>query len=229
MPIDYTKRPARAAAAPPAADASSAPPGPSGPVVLTKAAPAVSLQKNIGGVLRVNLNWNARPSKPRGFFNKAEPTLDLDLGCLYEFTDGGKGVVQALGNSFTAFTGGASTPAIRLDQDDRSGNVEGGENLFIDLAQVDRIRRVLVFALIYEGAANWAAANGVATMYPASGPSITINLDDPRDGARVCAIALLEPRGGELVVRREVNYINGAQRALDEAYGWGMRWSAGRK
>lgn len=223
MPIDYTKRPAQPPAPP------AAPPAPRGPVVLTKAAPSVSLQKNIGGMLRVNLNWNARPAKPRGFFAKSEPTLDLDLGCLYEFTDGGKGVVQALGNAFSASPGGASTPAIRLDGDDRSGAVEGGENLFIDLTQIDRIRRVLVFALIYEGAANWAAANGVATLFPANEPSITINLDDPRDGARVCAIALLEPRGGQLNVRREVNYINGAQRALDEAYGWGMRWTAGRK
>jgi tellurite resistance protein TerA len=40
---------------------------------------------------------------------------------------------------------------------------------------------------------------------------------------------LLENQGGELVVRREVNYINGGQRALDEAYGWGMRWTTGRK
>jgi tellurite resistance protein TerA len=26
-----------------------------------------------------------------------------------------------------------------------------------------------------------------------------------------------------------VNYINGGQRLLDEAYGWGMNWTAGRK
>jgi tellurite resistance protein TerA len=197
--------------------------------VLTKAAPTVSLTKHASGMLRVNLNWNARPNEPRGFFRKAEPTLDLDLGCLYEFADGSKGVVQALGNSFTAGAGATGNPVIRLDGDDRSGSVAGGENLLIDLGQVARIRRILVFALIYQGAANWAAAAGVATLYPASGPSITINLDDPRDGARICAIAQLTSDGGDLVVRREVNYINGGQRALDEAYGWGMRWVAGRK
>ena len=227
MPIDYTKRPAQPAAS--AQPTASAPVQPTGPVLLTKSAPTVSLAKHTGGMLRVNLNWNARPTQSRGFFHKPEPTLDLDLGCLYEFTDGTKGVVQALGKAFTAGSAGVATPIIRLDGDDRSGNVAAGENLFIDLAQVARIRRILVFALIYEGAANWAAAAGVATLYPANGQPITINLDDPREGARICAIARLEAQGGDLVVHREINYLNGGQRALDEAYGWGMRWTAGRK
>jgi tellurite resistance protein TerA len=217
MPIDYSKRPKQSAPAP------AAPAAPAGPVVLTKSAPSVSLEKHTGGMLRVNLNWNARPAEPRGFFRKAEPSLDLDLGCLY------KGVVQALGNAFVAAPRDLRTPVIRLDGDDRSGNVAGGENLLVDLGHVDQIRRVLVFALIYEGAANWAAANGVATLYPANGAPITIALDDTRDGARVCAIAMLTNEGGNLIVHREVNYINGGQRALDEAYGWGMRWTVGRK
>jgi tellurite resistance protein TerA len=223
MPIDYSKRPKQSAPAP------AAPAAPAGPVVLTKSAPSVSLEKHTGGMLRVNLNWNARPAEPRGFFRKAEPSLDLDLGCLYEFADGTKGVVQALGNAFVAAPRDLRTPVIRLDGDDRSGNVAGGENLLVDLGHVDQIRRVLVFALIYEGAANWAAANGVATLYPANGAPITIALDDTRDGARVCAIAMLTNEGGNLIVHREVNYINGGQRALDEAYGWGMRWTVGRK
>jgi tellurite resistance protein TerA len=86
-----------------------------------------------------------------------------------------------------------------------------------------------VFALIYEGAANWAAADGVVTLFPATGPQIEVRLDDPRDGARICGVAMLESTGGDLAVRREVNYINGGQRLLDEAYGWGMNWTAGRK
>lgn len=213
MAIDYTKRPK--------ADA---------PVVLTKSAPAVSLAKpSGGGQLRVNLNWTARPSKPASRFHKTPPSLDLDLGCLYEFSDGSKGVVQALGEAFTASPRDVRTPVIRLDRDDRSGAETGGENLYIDLAHLDAIRRILVFALIYEGAANWAAADGVVTLYPASGATITINLDEARDGARICAIAQLRNQNGTLVVQREVNYINGAQRALDEAYRWGMRWQAGRK
>ena len=240
MGIDYTKRPSQQPpAAAPAAPAPAAP-APAAPatgapislskVTLTKAAPTVSLSKHGGnrGVLAVNLNWDARPPAKGGFFKKMTQ-LDLDLGCLYEFTDGTKGVVQALGNSFTAKPRGVSDNVIWLDGDDRSGTNTAGENLFVNLAFASQIKRILVFALIYEGAANWAAAKGVVTLFPATGPQVEVHLDDPRDGARICGVALLESAGGDLSVRREVNYINGGQRLLDEAYGWGMNWTAGRK
>jgi tellurite resistance protein TerA len=229
MPIDYTKRPG----AEPQPEPQPEPPPTAAPVSLskvrlTKAAPSVSLSKHGGarGMMHVNLNWNARAPE-KGFFKKTQQ-LDLDLGCLYEFADGTKGVVQALGNSFTA-QNRRGKQLLRLDGDDRSGQVSGGENLFVDLTDPSEISRILVFALIYEGAANWAAANGVATLTPAGAAPLEVLLDDPRDGARICAIALISNRNGEIVVQREVNYINGAQRALDQAYGWGMNWAPGRK
>jgi tellurite resistance protein TerA len=232
MPIDYTKRPSNPDPPPAQAAEPAAPAVSLSKVTLTKQAPKVSLTKqgSAGGVLRVNLNWNARPAgASRGLFKRPEPTLDLDLGCLYEFTDGSKGVVQALGRAFSASPRGVAEPVIRLDGDDRSGSNSEGENLFINLAYASQIRRVLVFALIYEGAANWAAADGVVTLYPATGPQIEVRLDEPRDGARICGIALLEQAGDDLSVRREVNYINGSQSRLDAAYGWGMNWAPGRK
>jgi tellurite resistance protein TerA len=240
MGIDYTKRPqsspaqpaTQAAPAAPVAAPASPPAVSTTKVTLTKAAPTVSLTKSggAGGTMRVNLNWNARPPQERGgLFKRQAAALDLDLGCLYEFADGTKGVVQALGNAFTARPRGVSSNVIWLDGDDRSGSNSAGENLFVDLAHLNTIKRIMVFALIYEGAANWAAADGVVTLYPAAGPQVEVRLDDPRDGARICGIALLENTGGELTVRREVNYLNGAQRVLDEAYGWGMNWTAGRK
>ncbi len=229
MGIDYTKRPAAqpASAQPTSAQPTSAQVSLS-KVRLTKAAPSVSLTKHGGvrGMLQVNLNWDARPPA-RGLFKK-NTALDLDLGCLYEFSDGSKGVVQALGNAFTAGDR-RGKQLLRLDGDDRSGSVSTGENLFVDLSDPSRIKRILIFALIYQGAANWAAANGVATLTPAGAAPIEVLLDDPRDGARICAIALISNQNGEIVIRREVNYLNGAQRALDEAYGWGMNWTAGRK
>ena len=50
MPIDYTKR-AQPSAAPTPQNAPPAPSAPSGPVVLTKSAPTVSLSKNAGDFL----------------------------------------------------------------------------------------------------------------------------------------------------------------------------------
>jgi tellurite resistance protein TerA len=235
MAIDYNKRPPTEPVSPasPASPGGSAAPVSLSKVTLTKAAPTVSLTKqgSSSGLLRVNLNWNSRPAGSGGglFKRSQSASIDLDLGCLYEFTDGSKGVVQALGNSFSAAPKGVQGRVIWLDGDDRSGTNTDGENLFIDLAAAHLIKRVMVFALIYEGVANWAAANGVVTLFPATGPQVEVRLDEARDGARICGVALIEQSGGELSVRREVNYLNGSQRALDEAYGWGLRWTAGRK
>lgn len=226
MPIDYTK--------------SADDPQPRvnlGKVTLTKATPAVSLRKqgaSLSGTLRVNLNWNARPAGAAtgggGLFKRrgAQATaIDLDLGCLYELTDGTKSVVQALGNAFRSRNPG--TPIINLDGDDRSGTNTGGENLSVDLSRLGEIKRILVFAMIYEGVTNWAGADGVVTIFPIGSPPIEVRLDEHSPTARVCGIAMLENTGNDLSVRREVRYVEGSQRALDEAYGWGLSWTAGRK
>jgi tellurite resistance protein TerA len=230
--IDYNKRPAQGQGATP-------PPAAGGggvslsKVTLTKSAPSVSLTKQgaAGGQLRVNLQWSsgAAPQK-KGLFGRLAGGgggIDLDLACLWEFTDGSKGVVQALGNAFQAPYRGA--PIIRLDGDDRSGAAVGGENMFIDLSRVNEIRRILVFTFIYEGVPNWASADGVVTLYPSSGPEIEVRLDESDSGSPTCVIAMLENRGGELVVQREVRYIRGGQADVDRAYGWGMEWARGSK
>jgi tellurite resistance protein TerA len=220
--IDYTKRPPK-----PAGDGGGVS---LSKITLTKSAPSVSLSKrgSGGGQLRVNLQWSAGEQQNRGLFGKRRAkAIELDLACLWEFSDGSKGVVQALGNAFQAPYHGA--PIIRLDGDDRSGTATGGENMFIDLSRVDEIRRILVFAFIYEGVPNWASADGVVTLHPASGPEIEVRLDEPDPSSPTCAIAMLENQGGDLVVRREVRYIRGGQADVDAAYGWGMEWARGRK
>jgi tellurite resistance protein TerA len=231
MAIEYTKGPAAGA------DSGST----TGPVnlskvTLTKSAPSVSLTKRgaATGQLRVNLNWNARPAAPQqgGFFKRmaaaAQPGIDLDLGCLYEFQDGTKGVVQALGNAFASRNQGAA-PIITLDGDDRTGTSTDGENLRIDLNRTAEIRRILVFAFIYEGVPNWAAAGGVVTLHPAQGAPVEVVLDESDPRAPMCAIALLTNNGSDLSVNREVRYIPGGHDLLDRTYGWGMRWTPGRK
>ncbi|WP_433196821.1 TerD family protein [Nocardia sp. CA-107356] len=193
-------------------------------VTLSKATPSITLTKpgDQQGIMRVNLNWS---SGPKGFFRRSK-AVDLDLGCLYELSNGAKGVVQAIGNNFGSLQ---SEPFIQLDGDDRSGASASGENMHIDLTRPELFRRILIFAFIYEGVPNWAAADGVVTLFPTSGPQIEVRLDSPVNGARSCAIALLQNQGSGITVHREVNYINGAQRAIDEAYNWGMQWHAGRK
>ncbi|WP_433492679.1 TerD family protein [Nocardia grenadensis] len=226
MGIDYTKyqAPSAVGGVTPAA-------GPE-KLTLTKNERSVDLAKGgeRQGVMRVNLNWtNPEPVGKPGFFARllgASGGIDLDLGCLYELADGSKGVVQALGNSYGDLN---KPPFIALDRDDRTGAVTDGENLHINLADPAAFRRILVFAMIYEGAANWAAVDGVVTMYPTAGPQIEVRLDSAVDGARICAVALLTNTGRGLTVGREVEYVNGSQADLDRAYQWGIRWAAGRK
>ncbi|WP_327151854.1 TerD family protein [Nocardia sp. NBC_01329] len=229
MGIDYTKK--SGPSGPPRTSGGSA----AGPakLTLTKTERRVDLAKRgeRQGVMRVNLNWtNPQPAqKKTGFFAKLLGVgggVDLDLGCLYELADGSTGVIQALGRSY----GDAHKPPyIALDRDDRTGAVSGGENLHINLADPAAFRRILIFAMIYEGAPNWAAVDGVVTMFPTSGPQVEVRLDSAVDGARICAVALLTAADGGLTVQREVEYISGSQADLDRAYQWNMRWAAGRK
>ncbi|MBH0778596.1 TerD family protein [Nocardia bovistercoris] len=193
-------------------------------VTLSKATPSINLTKpgESQGVMRVNLNWS---SGRRGFFRRARP-IDLDLGCLYELADGGKGVVQAIGKNFGTLD---AAPHIRLDGDDRSGADSAGETMHIDLTRPELFKRVLIFAFIYDGVPNWAAADGVVTLFPTQGPRVEVRLDSPVNDARSCAVALLENHGHGITVNREVNYINGTQRHIDQAYRWGMEWHSTTK
>ncbi|WP_020112743.1 TerD family protein [Rhodococcus sp. 114MFTsu3.1] len=227
MAIDYTRKPSTPAT--PAVSLSK--------VTLSKSAPSVNLTKagESQGTMRVNLNWStgAAPApKKKGFLAKLAAAsygtggVDLDLGCLYELADGSKGVIQALGNSFGAVD---RAPYIALDGDDRSGTVVGGENMHINLARPEMFKRVLIFAMIYEGAPNWAAVDGVVTLFPTSGPQVEVKLESDSNSARICAIALLESGKQGVTVTRLVEYIQGSQSDLDKKYGWGMKWAAGRK
>lgn len=198
-------------------------------IELKKTGDKINLNKTSSplGEILVNLNWNQKTAK--GFLSSitnSNSSVDLDLGCLFELEDGYKGVVQALGNSFGNLT---YEPYIALDQDDRTGTVKGGENLRINGNKLPKFKRILVYAFIYEGAANWAEVDGVVTLKQQSGPDIEVRLDDHRKGRNMCAIALLENVNNEtLSVKKVVEYFNG-HREMDKAFKWGMRWSTGSK
>lgn len=197
-------------------------------VELKKTGDKINLNKTDSplGEILVNLNWNQKTAK--GFLSSVlnAGSVDLDLGCLFELEDGFKGTVQALGNTFGDLN---YEPYIALDQDDRTGAVKGGENLRINGNKITKFKRILVYAFIYEGAANWAEVDGVVTLEQQSGPDIEVRLDEHRKGKRMCAIALLENVKDETMsVKKVVEYFNG-HKEMDRAFNWGMRWSAGSK
>ncbi|MEV7867417.1 TerD family protein [Streptomyces sp. NPDC088124] len=229
-----------AAPTPPAQPAPSRPATPVrlSKVTLTKDAPSVSLAKQGGtsGAMRVNLNWQVR-KQFKGWGAKLgravamHGDLDLDLCALYELTDGRKGVVQALGNAFGALN---QPPYIHLDGDDRTGAVSSGENLTINLDHKDRLRRVVIFVTIYEGARSFADLDATVTLQPQHGAAIDFSLGECTVASTVCSLALITNTGSDLVVQREARFLVpergvSPQRTIDYAYGWGMNWTPGRK
>ena len=202
-------------------------------IELKKKGQTINLTKstnNAIGEILVNLNWNQQSvAKSGGFFSSllGKPKgIDLDLGCLYELQNGQKGCVQALGNAFGLFE---AAPFTKLDGDDRTGSSTDGENLRINGNKISEIKRIVVYAFIYEGVANWSQADGVVTLKYPAGPDIEVRLDEHRNGKIMCAIAMIENVNNETFkVERLVEYFQG-HRDMDQAYGWGMNWQAGKK
>jgi tellurite resistance protein TerA len=185
----------------------------------------LSLKKG-GGLqpIHLNLNWD-KPKPKTGLmgFLSSTPNVDLDLGCMFELEDGLKGVIQPLGNQFGSKAG---APWIHLDKDDRSGAASDGENMVI--YRPDLIRRVMVFALIYEGTANFATVNGRLLMKDHLGNEITIHLNNPDSTRRFCSIAVITKRGDSVEISKEERYYRGHAEA-DGYYQFGFRWVAGQK
>ncbi|WP_455359144.1 TerD family protein [Streptomyces sp. SYSU K21746] len=207
-------------------------------VTLTKESPSVSLTKQGGtsGAMRVNLSWQVR-KQFKGWGAKLgravamHADLDLDLCALYELTDGRKGVVQALGNAFGSLH---QPPFIHLDGDDRTGGSASGENLTINLDHKDKLRRVVIFVTIYEGARSFADLDATVTLQPLNGAPIEFSLGECTVPSTVCSLALITNTGSDLVVQREARFLVpergvSPQRTMDYTYGWGMNWTPGRK
>ncbi|HEY5837128.1 TerD family protein [Streptomyces sp.] len=200
-------------------------PPPSGPstVTLTEQAPAVSLacQGGTAGALRIGLDW--RLAHGQG----SADGLGLDLCALFELSDGGTGVVQALGGAFGSLH---RPPFILLHGAEPTGSPGTGEHLTLNLDHLTYFRRVLVFVTLHQGAPSLAGLRATVTLAPEHGAAVDFSLAECTVPATVCALALLTRDGTDLVVRREARYLVprrgvSPQRTADYAYGWGLNWT----
>ena len=218
-------RPTPPTAAPIVAPAPATPKVSLGKVTLDKRGEKTAISLNKGGgvqPIRVNLNWEA-PQK-KGFLAQLTGSApDLDLGCMFRMKSGAGGVIQPLGNYFGSQN---SEPFIFLDKDDRSGAAQDGENLTI--FRPDQIDTVMIFALIYQGAADFTSVNGRVTMKDQSGNEILIRLNAPERGLGFCAVATIRAVGGQIEFVKEEQYFKGHPEA-DARFGFGFNWKAGSK
>ncbi len=177
-----------------------------------------------GGVqpIHINLNWDA-PQKKGFLAALTNSAPDLDLGCMYRLKSGEAGVIQPLGGIFGSQN---SSPYIYLDKDDRSGAARDGENLTI--YRPDLIDLVMVFALVYEGASDFAQVGGRLTIKEPNGNEIFMRLNSPERGRNFCAICTVRAAGGSVEITKEEQYFPG-HRDADMRYGFGFRWTAGQK
>ena len=172
----------------------------------------------------LNLNWNQDTGK-RGFFGGGPKKIDLDLGVIFEMKSGDKGIIQALGNTFGSFS---QWPWIELSGDDRTGAVAAGETIRINGKHFDEFSRLAVFALIYDGVPNWAQTDGVVRMNIPGQPEIEVPMNEGRNDKRLCGIAIIENRNGELQMNRHMRYYDSQQPFADDI-GVIMRWRSATK
>jgi len=187
--------------------------------------------KITSGEILINLNWNQRPPTDQKaglfttLFGGGDKGIDLDLGCLFEMRDGNTGAIQALGKAFGDFE---RSPYVCHLGDDRTGAWSEGENMKINLAHINQLKRVLIFAYIYEGAPDWASTDAVVTLKVPGQPVIEVIMGAENDSRGFCAIALLEFNGNDIKVTRLVTFHNGHPEC-DKTYQWGIEWVAGKK
>src|SRR3546814_10938120 len=102
-------------------------------------------------------------------------------------------------------------PWIELSGDDRTGAVTGGETIRVNGRFFDRVKRIAVFALIYDGVPNWNKTDGVVRMNIPGQPEIEVRIEEGRDNCRLCGIALIDNEGGPLSMTRHLKIYEGQQ------------------
>jgi tellurite resistance protein TerA len=187
------------------------------------------------GKIHVGLAWNnivvEQSSGFMGLIKKAtKQGVDLDLGCFFELTDGTRGVLQPFGNLFGQYD---QMPYIQLSGDERTGDSDGDdEYLTINGKQWPKIKRILIYTYIYEGAKDWSQIK----------PEISVNLNGGLDDddslvirprlktsdLTVCAIASIKnvKNGMQLVTHGEYFH---SHASMDRAFGFGLKWEDGAK
>ena len=177
-------------------------------------------QQDALGEIQIKLMWSELHISP----DSDGLPVDLDLGCLYQLQDGTIGCIQALGDMYGGYQ---MAPFIELDRDDRTGG-DDGETLRINGAHWRDIKKLCVFAYIYDGVTNWSSIETIAQLLIPGHAPVVIELENPRDDRGMCAITLIENHQNQVVVTKTSQYFE-THKDLDEQYRFGLQWEIGAK
>ena len=194
---------------------------------------AIAVNPPAGGFkyILVGAEWDNVAAKKAGLFGRlAKKALkigaDLDVGCLYELQDGTRGAVQAFGEKFGDFE---KPPYMALSGDERTGEAKGyDEYVQINGAHWDKIKRILVYFYIYDGAPNWAEINPKIVLDVPGEDDLVVSLRAHDDTLAVCAVGGLENVRGGIKLTNYTEYFPG-HAEMDRAFGFGLEWEDGKK
>jgi uncharacterized protein involved in tellurium resistance len=211
-PLDLT--PATAPPRPPAPPRPRVPALPPPPRVdstgtarLTPRSPTVTLDRLQSGVGALKLS-----------LVKAPGAGDLSLGCAYQFTDGGQGVVQRLGGALSAPVA-APSPLLRLDAG------PAAETLLVDLRRVRSLRRLLLYG--YSPAGSVVSWDGAVIVETYGGARVEAPVD-AAPSAGTMALLTVYVVDGEAVLRAEMEPFPGPAEQATRGYGYDLLWLDGR-
>lgn len=152
--------------------------------------------------------------------------VDLDVGCMYEMEDGTRGCLQAFGKKFGNFD---KPPYMKLSGDERTGDAKGyDEYILVNGAHWDKIKRIIVYFYIYEGAPNWSTINPKIILDVPGQDDLVVSLHTHNDALCVCAVGGLENVRGGIKLTNYTEYFPG-HAEMDRAFGFGLEWDDGKK
>jgi uncharacterized protein involved in tellurium resistance len=172
----------------------------------------------------VNLNWTRKGNN-----------LDLDLGAFVELHTGLKQVLQPLDERYGTLD---SPPYVLHSGDDRTGSSEDGEFLFVEIENLQEIKRICIYAMIYSGISRWDQADAVVTVQVPNRNPIEVLMSDFDTSKRQYAVCMIQIEDDYLQVEklgtfhRNGVYTNAQGTTtidIDETYNWGMHWRTGYK
>ncbi|GJL85564.1 MAG: hypothetical protein DHS20C02_13390 [Micavibrio sp.] len=192
---------------------------------------AISPGKDGFESILIGATWENVKVQKAGFFDKMlkkvqNVGVDLDIGCLYEMTDGTRGAIQAFGKKFGDFE---HSPFMALSGDERTGDSEGNdEHILVNGKHWDQIKRMLIYIYIYEGAPSWSEIKPQVIVDVPGNDDLVVTLGAHNDKLSLCAVGELENVRNGIKLTNRTEYFPGHEE-MDRAFGFGLQWDDGKK